>query len=122
MNQILRIRLEVIDNSVLFQVLDQDERIPRGTRRAFPATNHWSIISEEFPAIIGNNVYLRGTDIDRDYRPILYYTDSKQEAVDTKQEILDALEEYCRTFSNAPIPNGQNMYSFNTNFFTEEKA
>lgn len=115
MNQLLRIRLEVIDNSVLFQILDQDERIPQGAKHVFNTTNNWSIVSNEFPDIVGNNLYLRGSDKDQDYRPTLYYTDSKQEAVDMRQEIINALEEYCQTFSNTPIQNGTNLYTFYTN-------
>ena len=115
MNQLLRIRIETIESSILFQVLDQDERIERGARHLFPTTNHWSIISNEFPDIVGNTIYLRGSDRDQDYRPTLHYTDNPQKAVDTRQEIINALEEYCQTLSNTPITNGPNLYTFYTN-------
>ena len=115
MNQLLRIRLEVIDNSVLFQVLDQDEYIPRGANKVFRATNNWSIVSNEFPELFAGGICLQGTDKNEDHRPNLYYVGSPQEAAEIKQEILDALGEYCQTFSTTPPPNGPNLYTFYTN-------
>lgn len=124
----LKLNLYIEGLYIVYRVLEQHSSItqPKTTGRielCFESSNGIRVISETIPALEVNpnnkklDIYIRGRDEKEDNTLVTVGPfETEQEAINTKDEILFALQEFSNRnyFSNssAPIRSALNTYEF----------
>jgi hypothetical protein len=119
------VRIEIWHTTVVFQILEMDERARNTTNKDFISKNNMKIISESRPAIYCDNampsyIYLRGTNKAMDFAIVSHWSQTQEAAEEIVRNITYALEDWAK---NAPCfksdlgktsidTNSPNIYSF----------
>lgn len=117
----IKFSLVLNDCEVSFQIFEMDERfryngIDTNTPE-FTSINGFKIISNTFPDIFQNTIFLRGDDRNKDFDIQKNKFSNHEEAIFYFNNILIAIEDWAKNWNGWNIPNKEkddfdNIYTF----------
>lgn len=116
----IKFRLEVWENSVVFQVLEMDERF-RNYANSFNAKNKINIYSFHWVEISETCIYLRGEKKDGDFDVCKLSFENAKDAEEFANKILVALKDWSENwegFKDEKKTDGVKYYNFAQNIFS----